>query len=479
MSKKYMKLNHKSKRILLILLATLVMLAGCSLLFACNKQKDNPLANSPCYELTATLDGEKLTVSQEILYVAPANVDGIVFNIYANAFADNAIDILSSQINRKTIDCEIYGEDNTLLKLPYSARNGQSLNIYFEYTVTLPKSDARLGKTARGTYNIACFYPVVAKYENGYREDCFCDFGDPFYHDISSFYVNLTLNKDFDVACSGAIVDTQLVTVDGIEKKNIEIEAEYIRDFAMTVGKLHGVSDTVTIGSNAIDVRYFYVEDPFPALTLERIMSSLSVFSEAFGNYPYSSYTVAQSNLSDAGGMEYGSFVTVSILKSRDEYLDTITHETAHQWWYNLVGNDQINSAWLDEGLTEFCTYYYHYLTNNREKFNDEMASISRSYSAFAAHKFDVGFDGSMNRPLSSYLTDGEYVAVSYFKGAMLFNTLRELVGDSKFQSAMQRYYKDNLYGIADASSLISAFKTVGYDVEAIVNGWINDTVHM
>lgn len=476
MTKKY---TLFPKRLSLIPLAAMSLLICCSLLFACNKKDGNPLATSPCYELTATLDGDMLTVSQELLYVAPANVDGIVFNVYANAFADGAIDILSSQINRKNVDFEIYGEDGTLLRLHYSARRGQSLNISFKYTVALPASDTRLGRTARGAYNLACFYPVVARYENGYREDIYNSFGDPFYHDISSFYVALTLDGDLDVACSGKIVDTRPFTADGRERKTVEIEAEYIRDFAMTVGRLHAVADTVTIESGSVEVRYFYIEDPYPALTLERIISSLTVFSEAFGAYPYPTYTVAQSNLSDAGGMEYGSFATVSLLKSREEYLDTVTHETAHQWWYNLVGNDQINSAWLDEGLTEFCTCYYHCLTGDRKKFGDEMTSIARSFSAFAAHKFDVGFNGAMNRPLSSYLTDGEYVAVSYFKGAMLFDALRGLAGDARFQAAMKRYFKDNIYRIADASSLIAAFGAVGCDVNSIVNGWINDTASM
>ncbi|MCM1305841.1 MAG: M1 family metallopeptidase [Bacteroides sp.] len=463
------------KRSLAVLLAALALLAGCILLFSCNKRSDNPLANSPCYELTIDLDGDVLNVSQEVLYTSPANVDGIVFNVYANAFKEDAIEVLSAQINRKNVDCEIYGDDNTLLKLDYSARKGQSLNIRFEYNVKLPKSDTRLGITKKNTYNLACFYPVVARYEDGYREDCYNAFGDPFYHDISSFYVNLTLDKDFDVACSGQIVETHPASLDENEKKTVEIEAEYIRDFAMTVGKLNEVSTQIAIGDGSVAVRYFYVEDPYPALTLDRITSALSVFSKAFGDYPYPSYTVVQSNLSDAGGMEYGSFATVSILKSRDDYLDTVTHETAHQWWYNLVGNDQINSAWLDEGLTEFCTYYYSYLTDERIKFIEEMASIKSAYATFCAHKDDVGFDGSMNRPLSSYLTDGEYVAVTYFKGALLFETLRTLAGDSKFEAAMRRYCKDNAYGIATADSLISAFKAVGLDVANVVYDWIND----
>ena len=104
------------------------------------------------------------------------------------------------------------------------------------------------------------------------------------------------------------------------------------------------------------------------------------------------------------------------------------------------------------------------------------MNNISKSYAAFAAHKPTLGFDGSMNRPLSSYLTDGEYVAVCYFKGALLFNTLRELVGDGKFQASMQRYLADNRYGIASEASLIAAFKSQGCDVSGIVTSFINDT---
>lgn len=460
------------------LLAALTLLASCALLFACNKTNANPLATSTCYELTADYEGDTLEVYQEILYYAPADTDGIVFHIYANAFnkTNDVIDISSAQINRKNVEFDIYGKDKTLLKLHYPTRKGKSVNISFQYTVTLPKTDTRLGITARGVSNLACFYPVVARYENGYREDCYNSFGDPFYHDISSFYVNVTLDEGLDVACSGEITDTRLVRVNGKDKKTLEIEAEYVRDFAMSVGKMSKVTGKAEIDGNEIGLTYCYIEDPYPARTLERISQSLSVFSEAFGAYPYKTFTVAQSNLSDAGGMEYGTFVTVSLTSSREEYLDTVTHETAHQWWYNLVGNDQINSAWLDEGLTEFCTYYFHYLTDNREKFKTEMNNISKSYAAFAAHKPTLGFDGSMNRPLSSYLTDGEYVAVCYFKGALLFNTLRELVGDGKFQASMQRYLADNRYGIATEASLIAAFKSQGCDVSGIVTSFINDT---
>ena len=40
------------------------------------------------------------------------------------------------------------------------------------------------------------------------------------------------------------------------------------------------------------------------------------------------------------------------------EYI--IAHEIAHQWWYGIIGNDQINSPWIDEALTEYSTILYY-----------------------------------------------------------------------------------------------------------------------
>ena len=33
-----------------------------------------------------------------------------------------------------------------------------------------------------------------------------------------------------------------------------------------------------------------------------------------------------------------------------------VAHEVAHQWWYSLVGNDQIDEPWLDEAFAQFTT---------------------------------------------------------------------------------------------------------------------------
>ena len=463
-----------------MMLCTLICIAVCILVSACNPKKTREQDSSPCYDISAEYDAETATLSasQEILYTAQADSDYAVLHVYANAFSkdNNLINILLLQIDRQTVDCEIYGEDKTLLKVNFSFKENDTYIISCKYTVNVPRSDTRLGVTEDGIVNLTCFYPVLARYDGGWLEDCYSQFGDPFFSDVSSFYVSLTVDENMNVASSGETVSNEIRYVNGKYKRTVEISAEYIRDFGMAAGQFRSLSESVRLGDRDVNVNYCYYSDDNPTASLERAVSSLTVFSQTFGDYSHSSFTVVQSNLATAGGMEYGSFVLVSPNPSIESYLDTITHETAHQWWYDAVGSDQLNSAWLDEGLTEFCTYYYHYLSGNRAAHTAAMSEISRAYSSFSALKPTVGFDGRMNRHLSTYLTEGEYVAVTYYKGALLFDTLRTLVGDEKFQAALSRYYKDNMLKIANEQSLCSAFKTQGYDVDSIISGWTNDT---
>ena len=53
----------------------------------------------------------------------------------------------------------------------------------------------------------------------------------------------------------------------------------------------------------------------------------------------------------------------------QDDWLELVTvHEVAHQWWYGLVGNDEVHDSWLDEGLTEYSTILYYGQRYGREE---------------------------------------------------------------------------------------------------------------
>ncbi len=79
-----------------------------------------------------------------------------------------------------------------------------------------------------------------------------------------------------------------------------------------------------------------------------------------YGPYPYSEVTAVDPawGASAAGGMEYPTLFTCGtrmFTKPRMFSPESVTvHEAGHQFWYGLVGNNEPEAAWLDEGFNSF-----------------------------------------------------------------------------------------------------------------------------
>ena len=89
------------------------------------------------------------------------------------------------------------------------------------------------------------------------------------------------------------------------------------------------------------------------------IKDSLLFFNSKFGEYPYRQISVVKTPFL-YGGMEYPNLVMIAdnIVEKKD-MARVIVHELAHQWWYGVVGNDQIREAWLDESITEYSAFLF------------------------------------------------------------------------------------------------------------------------
>jgi aminopeptidase N len=96
---------------------------------------------------------------------------------------------------------------------------------------------------------------------------------------------------------------------------------------------------------------------------LDWAAKALTVYQKEFGAYPYRELDVVETGTT-AGGIEYPGLVAVASRfysdANRQAVFESATvHEVAHQWWYNVVGNDQVNHPWLDEALAQYATYRY------------------------------------------------------------------------------------------------------------------------
>ena len=80
-----------------------------------------------------------------------------------------------------------------------------------------------------------------------------------------------------------------------------------------------------------------------------------------------------------------------------------------------------------------------------------------------------------MNRALNEYTSEIEYVYMTYVKGNLMFDHIRQVMGTKKFVKAMQYYYKHNLYKNAKPQNLINALnKNTSCDMESFVESYLS-----
>lgn len=487
------------KKFLAILLILFLSLPIC----ACKKKDnlDKLSANITTYEINLTLDVDTNSASakQTIYYIN--NTDSILKNIklhlYPQFFEQGTTDkiVPSTKMNNtypngisyaefnidrvlvEEIDKPIIYEsefDSILnVELNSSLLPDENVKIYFEYSFVLPNCNHRFGY-GNNTFNLANFYPIICVFENGtFNTNGYNANGDPFYSEMANYCVNITLDKQYIVASTGK------KTSENIENgiKNISFNAKMVRDFALVVSDNFQVLNQQYNNTN---IEYYYFSDTHPNSSLQAGVDAIKTFSKLFGDYPYDTFSIVECDFV-YGGMEYPNLVMISSdISNEDDYLNVIIHETAHQWWYGMVGNDEYNYPWLDEAITEFSTILF-YDNNKGYNFNHKsMVNISKeNYTLFISVYEDVlgPIDTSM-RAIDQYKTEPEYTYCTYVKGVLMFESLYQLIGEKDFCNSLKYYFENNKYSNATPQDLISAFEaTTKQNLSNFFNSWTKGKV--
>lgn len=413
------------------------------------------------------------------------------FNLYPNAYRKGATYSPVSKIyatsayydgesyGEITIDgvdnalaYEIGGEDKNLLfvTLKKPVKNGGGEKIVIRFTTSFAKINHRTGITGK-TVNICNFYPVLCAYDDGFYECVYYSDGDPFYSECANYKITFTAPKEYRVASSGCVLKEDST----LEETTYTFFGEKMRDFAMVMSKDFKIE---SVKNGSVTINYYYYDDDNFENTLKLAKEAMEYFGEKFGEYVYDVYSVVQSEFC-FGGMEYPalSIISDSLSEKTTEY--TVVHETAHQWWCAMVGNNQCEEAWLDEGLAEYSSLLF--FEDNKEYGFDRKGLTDTALSAYRSfygvYKQIFGeTDTSMNRNLGEFISEYEYANISYNKGLIMFDTVRERVGKDAFVSALKNYYSSNVFGIADKDGLISCFKKYGEDLSGIFSSFIDGT---
>jgi hypothetical protein len=483
---------------ILIIVIVILMIGGCS--FDKQKNTETPVpANVPAqtetetaanrnkYVIDAVLDPGNmvLTAEQQVTYVNNDNVEltELYFHVYTNAFKKketapflfddfsrayargfkpgyseiSSVELSSGQ-DRKTLDYSLQGDGETILKVKLTEplKPQKSIALALKYKVVIPPAGERFGY-GEANINMGNWYPVAAVYDaDGWNLDKYYSVGDPFYSDTSDYTIRIKLPKEYIIAASGLLTEEK---IEG-DNKSWKFDASNMRDFAFIASDSFQVAET-KVGNTQINSYYYKEHEKKGKEALEYGKRSIEIFNSSYGKYPYPTYSVVETEF--PSGMEYPGLVYINTKyydkdDNGDNLLFTTVHETAHQWWYGVVGNDQIDEAWLDEG---FATYsegvfsekeygrgsgelYFEYLETNAK--DDIAAKV---------------YDGVILKPLSRYVNWDDYGPAVYTGGAVLLNEIRKQVGDQVFYQILQTYYKEYSFKNATTEDFLSVCEKV------------------
>jgi hypothetical protein len=445
------------------------------------------------YYIEATLElGDVVTLygAERVRYTnrSEDTLAEVVFRLYPN------LDAFSGQMN--ILDVTVDGqaviptleERRSVLRVPLPTvlAPGDSAELVLQFNSAIEAGfSASYGEYSfqRGVYTAPEWYPVLSVYESGHgwwTERARNIQGEQTYTETGLYEVKLTADAAMTVVLSGS-----------------EIETIHNGDGTLTHHVISGpMRDSILIGSyslskvsgevDGITVNMYYWNDPEVLQRSERAANagltiaenSLATFNRDFGEYPFIEFDVVQTN-TGAGGIEYPGVIVVAdnFWNTGTDFFETvIAHEAGHQWWYSLVGNNQVAYPFLDESLTSFSEYVYYWAMARTDRQVQQATDFVRGeqmqYNAY------VG-SGNPDLPLG-LSTDGyvgfQYTLIIYTKGPIFFNEITDLIGRDEMYRVLHEYFRRYKYEVATIEGMLQTFEDVtGRDWDQMFYEWVGD----
>lgn len=217
-----------------------------------------------------------------------------------------------------------------------------------------------------------------------------------------------------------------------------------VRDFGM------GISDDFSVytlkdGDVHINAYYLPGDETAARDAAHNARDIMRFYAARFGGYPYPQLNLVPSYLGYGGCQSSGlvfidtrAYTLPGFLSRYFDFL--ISHETGHQWFYNIIGSDEYREMFLDEGMNSF--WLLQYLEN---KYGPRagvltlpgavrwfIPNFAFRDSAIARYIYMAknGLDGAVVGDLSGFQEPSSIFALAYGKGAAVLGMLRAEIGD-------------------------------------------------
>ncbi len=437
------------------------------------------LAGAPVYHMEFTIDRDMSTLAgrQTVTYTNLENVplDDIYFHLHANTLeghttvADVTVDGLA--VTPDTSDAGLLR-----VPLPSPLAPGDVATLDMTFTTSVP-TDIGRNYGVLAYYDdilaLAHFYPMLAVYDqDGWNVAAPDIQGDLTYSDAAFYLVRVTAPDDVVLVGAGSIIEES--QSDGTQ--TVTFAAGPARDFFLAAGDFAVVSETV--GETTINSYAPPAKKAGAAQALDVAAAALADFSERLAPYPYTELDIVTTPTS-ALGIEYPGLI-VGALRMYDidantaggtpysSILESTTaHEVAHQWFYNLVGNDQLDEPWLDEAVGSYSTYRYFVDRYGQDVGDNYFQTFIGRWASADRAPIPIGL------PVADY-QGNEYGAIVYGRGPIFVRELEEQMGRDVFDEFLRDYIQQFRWEEGTTAAFRALAETYcGCDLGPMFEAWV------
>ncbi|MHC1704817.1 MAG: M1 family metallopeptidase [Tenuifilaceae bacterium] len=340
-----------------------------------------------------------------------------------------------------------------------------SLDISWNYTLNR-ESHIRTGAVDSTTFFIAYFFPRIAVYDdiNGWNYYRYTNERE-FYNDFGNFDVSINVPTNYIVRATGLLKNPEevlsekylnrykaawqsnilvrIIDTSDLEKGNFTLpnpinkwnfKAENVPDFAFGICKhylwdaMSLIVDKATSRKVLIDAVYNPQSKDFYQV-VKIAQQSIDYMCNTFPGvpYPYPKVTIFN-GLSE---MEYPMMVNNHSYEDIHSTIDLTAHEVFHAYFPFYTGFNEIDYAWMDEGITTFATYL---ITSTIDPSYAQLCFLD-SYRPIIGTDIDIPIFTNSN-----YLVRPVYDYISYTKSGLFFLTLRDVLGVEVFNKAFREF---------------------------------------
>jgi aminopeptidase N len=368
--------------------------------------------------------------------------------------------------------------ENSVLIVPFSSplEPNQSLVIKMDFAVTAPQSiESNYGVLAyaEDVLALAHAYPMIAVYDDeGWNTEIPSQNGDVTYADASFYLVRVRAPKELTLVTSGHRVDAN----EANRIQTLIVASGPARDFCLVASPGY---EEISQKFGEVTIHSYATKEFRDGAQMAMAVAARAIedFSVRYAPYPYSEFDIV-STPTLALGIEYPGMVAITgrIYNGDGEYKgtpnsvymeSTVAHEVGHQWFYNLVGNDQPDDPWIDEALTQFATLQYYTDEYGEGGASGFRASLEGRWARVNKVKIPIGLRAADYQ-------DAEYGSIVYGRGPLFFVALKDELGPEVFDRFLKDYTETYSWDIATPEAIQTlAEEHCSCDLDSIFNEWV------